>query len=193
MSITHRTLAGDWAVCPAPETCELLFHFPQTTPLQMAAVPLELLLPVLNAVDPPRQDTVHGAAWFADGYMHRDYDLPAQIKPEYMLWYRHGKLHREHDRPARVLPDGELEWFVDGYNHRADDQPALIRPSGVRAWYRDGVLHRADGLPAVINPTIYGVNLRNLDEAGDRFSLTRVQPQTAEYWTAGRLTSTETL
>jgi hypothetical protein len=106
-------------------------------------------------------------AWYKDGVLHRDGDLPAIIFDNgQMEWYNNGRPHRDGDKPAVMDTKGNMSWVVHGRIHRAydagvsaKDQPAVILEDGSRRWYCNDVLHRdtvdinGEPLPAVITPT----------------------------------------
>jgi hypothetical protein len=46
--------------------------------------------------------------WYKDGKQHRDNDLPAVIKPEYLAWFRNGEYWRDDENlPCVILMTGE--------------------------------------------------------------------------------------
>lgn len=52
------------------------------------------------------------SAWYHDGKLHRDNDLPAVVSTNGMKeWYQHGKVHR-HRGPAVLFPDGSGQWLI---------------------------------------------------------------------------------
>lgn len=84
--------------------------------------------------------------------LHRDEDLPAEIKPNGdKYWWRHGVPWRDDDKPAFETADGSgMRWLdTDGKIHRDGDKPAHILPTGIRVWYRHGTPWRGDGKPTM--------------------------------------------
>lgn len=59
-------------------------------------------------------------------------------------WYRNGKLHREDDLPAFVS-ELEVSWFIDGKRHREGNRHAQIQANGFKGFYVNNKLHREDG------------------------------------------------
>jgi hypothetical protein len=41
-------------------------------------------------------------------------------------WYINGKLHRDNDLPAVEWFNGPKEWYVNGLYHRENDLPAYV-------------------------------------------------------------------
>ena len=157
MAITHLELDGSWAQCLTPASCELLFHLPETTVAEASVIPLPLLLPLFEIINPPTStrrtpSNVVLKEWRnEEGELHRDYDLPAQIYDNGALdWFQHGQRHRGRDLPASIEPDGMMEWYTGGLLHRENDQPAQVWPDGMRCWYQEGVNCRDGGLPPSI-------------------------------------------
>lgn len=75
-------------------------------------------------------------AWFKDGELHRDNDLPAVIHINgTQKWYQNGKLHRNNDLPAIIYADGQEVWFQNGKLHRDNDLPAVVDSKGSRMRY----------------------------------------------------------
>jgi len=66
-------------------------------------------------------------------------------------WYKDGKLHRDDDLPALIYADGRQYWYKDGKLHR-DGLPAVIYAGGHQEWWKDGNPHRDGDFPAVIYP-----------------------------------------
>lgn len=64
--------------------------------------------------------TAGGSAWFRNGYLHRDNDLPAVIEiGGWSKWYQNGLLHRDDDRPAMISSDKKnMLWFKKGIHFR---------------------------------------------------------------------------
>jgi hypothetical protein len=88
-----------------------------------------------------------GTAWYVNGNLHREGDLPAlEYTSGDKAWYKNGLRHRE-GLPAMVFVNGQKEWYKDGKLHR-EDGPAVEYVSGAKSWYVNGKLHRTDG-PAV--------------------------------------------
>ena len=88
-------------------------------------------------------------AWFLNGKVHRDNDLPAvENTSGYKGWYKNGEPHRENDLPAVEYPDGSKQWWVNGELHRDYGLPAIEYANGSKQWYLNGKLHRDYG-PAV--------------------------------------------
>ena len=54
-------------------------------------------------------------------------------------WYKDGKLHRDGDLPAIEWADGTRSWYKNDERHRDGDLPAIKRANGDRFWYKDGV------------------------------------------------------
>lgn len=94
--------------------------------------------------------------WFADGVLHRDGDVPAQIETFRdgafkMSWYRDGVLHRDGDLPAVAYYGSyqEAQWWVNGKRHRIGDKPAqMLIDHDTHLWFHNGRLHRTSG-PAI--------------------------------------------
>ena len=138
MSVTHRELNGDWAECPVPDTCELKFHLPDLSPAEASALPMHVLYPLLEVIDPPTYDEYGSKAWLnAEGLSDRAYDLPAEIRTGHNAcfgWWLDGRQHREHGRPASVYPNGIMAWFEHDKRHRIDG-PAVIKPEAGETEY----------------------------------------------------------
>ena len=56
-------------------------------------------------------------------------------------WYKDGKLHRDGDLPAIEWADGTRYWYKNDELHRDGDKPAIECPNGYRAWYKNGVAY----------------------------------------------------
>ena len=115
----HRELDGSWAVCREPTSCPLRFHFPGMDVEKAAAIPLDVLLPLLEIADPPHKRSVlfDSKIWHnAAGQQHRDYDLPAVVAQFEILyqWWQEGKLHRAGGKPAVIHVDGGVEYWEGG-------------------------------------------------------------------------------
>jgi hypothetical protein len=144
----HRTLDGRWAECTNPAACDSVFHFDNLTLAEAQAMPLHVLIPLLEVIRPPDARRIDGSkAWYdlkseqatPRLILHSDYDLPAVIEPDGTLaWYRNGRPHREHDQPAVIKRNGQQEWFEHGLRHREGNKPAVIWPDGLRQYYRNG-------------------------------------------------------
>jgi hypothetical protein len=154
---THRTLSGDWAECPEPGSCELKFHFPDISVEEARRMPLQVLIPLLEAFDPPTDISENGDAklWIVPlpnnpemhGY-HRDYDLPAVVWEDgAMEWRLNGQLNRLYGRPTAIGPGGEMWWHRDGLLHRDDGKPAIVYADGSVEYWLNGVQVNADGTP----------------------------------------------
>jgi len=93
-------------------------------------------------------------AWYRDGKVHREGDLPAVIEGDICEWYKNGVLHREGDNPAVIVVDDDGDdyklWYKNGVLHRDGDNPAYVQADCLREWYKDGLLHREAG-PGVVN------------------------------------------
>lgn len=91
--------------------------------------------------------------WYAHGLLHRDTG-PAKTFKGGWAWYRRGLKHRDGNEPALYSSSDGLEiekYYVNNQLHRDEDLPASIRTTVKEVqeeWYRHGVLHRADGKPA---------------------------------------------
>ena len=68
-----------------------------------------------------------------------------------VAWYKNGELHRDGDMPAKIYARGRLEWYKNGLQHRDDDKPAVISADDLLVWYKNDKLHRSCG-PALIRP-----------------------------------------
>lgn len=92
--------------------------------------------------------------WYdADGLLHRDNDLPANIEADgSMSWYKHGEKHRDGGLPAVIKADGSQYWYWNGLSHRGGDLPAIVLRDGYQAWYKGGQIHRGLDRPAMIWP-----------------------------------------
>jgi hypothetical protein len=134
----HRTLDGSWDSC-ADEACVLIFHFDDMSVEAAQAMPMQVLLPLLNTIQPPHAFHTEQHWWLdAEGQPHRDYDLPSAISEDGDFWWsQHGISHRDGALPAFVDARGRQEWWVHGQLHR-EDGPALINESGEEYWYSDG-------------------------------------------------------
>lgn len=100
-----------------------------------------------------------GEVWYAGNLVHREDDLPAEIKYDhysdndyrtFKKWYRRGVLHRDGDLPAVEIGDGTREWFRDGVRHRDGDLPAIVHWDGSLEWFYNGDHHREGDKPAAI-------------------------------------------
>ena len=132
----HRTLSGGWEAC---DGCTLPMHLPDLTPVAAAAIPLELLLPILEVMQPPQftSGDTH-KIWLVGEVAHRDYDLPAVIQGDgSLLWMQHERKHRNHDLPAVIDADGRREWWRSGRRHR-ETGPAVVNPDGSVDYWRHG-------------------------------------------------------
>jgi antitoxin component YwqK of YwqJK toxin-antitoxin module len=88
-------------------------------------------------------------AWFLNGKVHRDNDLPAvENTSGYKGWYKNGEPHRENDLPAIEQSNGYKAWYLNGLRHRENDLPAIKYPDGSKEWWLNGKLHRETG-PAI--------------------------------------------
>jgi hypothetical protein len=76
-------------------------------------------------------------------YLHNIFNNDQQA------WFRNGKLHRENDLPAVIHFDGTQKWYLDGKLHRDNDLPAIMDANGNQAWFQNGELHRDNDLPAI--------------------------------------------
>lgn len=93
----------------------------------------------------------HYQAWFQNGKLHRDGDMPAVIRTNgTQIWYRNEKIHRDNDLPAEMYANGTQKWYQNGKLHRDNDLPAIIRSDGNKEWYQNGLKHRDNDLPAII-------------------------------------------
>ena len=148
----HLLRSGEWEWCNAAH-CSFLFHVDEVSPQEAQALPLGLMLPIFEAVQPPSgYNEARRAKYWEDGSgeLHRDYDLPAGVHEDGTLeWYQHGVHHRENGQPTWVGGDGHIEWHLNDELHRDGDMPAVIYSDGSRAWYQHGRLHRV-GAPAEI-------------------------------------------
>ena len=74
-------------------------------------MPLTLLLPVFEALDPCEETGSSGAKiWRKHGRLHRDYDLPAVVWPDgSMFWYQRGNPYRANGKAAFIYSDGRSE------------------------------------------------------------------------------------
>ena len=54
-------------------------------------------------------------------------------------WYRDGNLHRDDDLPAVEWFNGNKWWFQDGKRHRDNDLPAVEYHEGSKEWWVNGV------------------------------------------------------
>jgi hypothetical protein len=119
----HRTLDGNWAECE-DSFCELKYHLPNISLAEAQAIPLRVLLPLLEAFDRPNPHAYPGShkIWTVPSgrergevFMHRDYDLPAVIWPDGTLeWWHRDKLHRDGGKPARIWPSGACDYYIHG-------------------------------------------------------------------------------
>jgi hypothetical protein len=130
---THLTLDGGWAECPAPDVCALKFHFPIMDLDTAEQMPLQVLMPLLEVLDPPTdlEDAAGLKMWTValpeapEGIaIHRDYDLPAVIRFDGTKWWYHeGFLHREGGKPAVIHADGSAEYWLNGVRVNSDGSP----------------------------------------------------------------------
>lgn len=103
--------------------------------------------------------------WYKNGLIHRDNDLPAVVRHDYLMWYQYGKKHRNGDKPAVIARMDESEYrnvstmfihykdeyYINDKLHRDNNLPAvvdIVRNS--LEWHVNGELHRDGDLPAVI-------------------------------------------
>lgn len=91
------------------------------------------------------------------GLRYRGFADNASKAKKVLAWFVEGDLHREGDLPAMevVEPDGKVvqeEYFLHGKRHRDDDKPARVvyAPYPKQVWLYDNKKHRAGGLPAKI-------------------------------------------
>jgi hypothetical protein len=77
-------------------------------------------------------------------------DLPVIDSYGCQYWYKEGKLHRDGDLPAEIRSDGDRFWWKEGRRHRDGDLPAVICSNGNQLWFKEGKLHRDGDLPAMI-------------------------------------------
>jgi len=105
--------------------------------------------------------------YLANGKLHRDNDLPAEIcyyedgNKLYESWYVNGQRHRDGDSPAEICyyEDGNKlseTWVVNEQLHRDGDLPAQIyyHENGnkrSKTWYVNGRRHRDGDQPAKIS------------------------------------------
>jgi hypothetical protein len=140
------------------DTCELKFHFPDTTPAEMASLPMRALLPLLEVMDPPTELLLgETKAWVTRNIwdessnpyaFHRDYDLPAVIHGDgTMQWWQRDKQHRDGDKPAHVGRRGEQYWYQHGNLHREGGLPATIEADGAAEYYLNGEEVDVEGNP----------------------------------------------
>jgi hypothetical protein len=137
-----RLMNGAWVECTLGPSCSALFHVPSLTAEEAEALPLHLLLPLLEVLDPPSHVYPDGEKVWQDaqGHGHREYDLPALVNPDgTLIWYWHGARHRLHDRPAAIFASGTLCWYQDDRRHRDGRKPAMIEPDGTQYWYIQGL------------------------------------------------------
>jgi hypothetical protein len=152
MAVTHRTLDGDWALCDAPDACESKFHFDNLSVEEASAMPLHVLLPFFEIMDPPTAISDGGTKYWAllpeEGSfmkLHRDYDLPAEIySTGGMYWWQHGEQHRGGDKPAVVESTGIQEWWNNGKQHRDGGLPAATTPDGGKEYWEHGEFIRGE-------------------------------------------------
>ena len=118
-----------------------------------------------------------------------DNDLPAVIWPDgSQKWYQHGQLHRDYDLPAVIRPYYPMlmvqEWYQNGLKHRDGDEPAVIRPER-QEWYYDGLLHRENHQPAVIERALNGTlkiwYIKGIRKRYDEYYHTSTDVQTRFY------------
>ena len=81
-------------------------------------------------------------AWYKDGLLHRDNDLPAKIYRHYKEWYKNGKKHRD-NKPA-IEYKKDKRWYRNGELHRDNDLPAVIYSNGGKEWYKNGERYYPD-------------------------------------------------
>jgi hypothetical protein len=105
MATVHRTLDGAWAACN-DEACPLMFHFPDMTLEEAQQLPIHVLYPLLDVIDPPTFVGLYYKAWSnPDRQVHRDYDLPAVVWNDgKMEWWQHDSNFRDNDKPHTVWP-----------------------------------------------------------------------------------------
>ena len=97
---------------------------------------VELIYDFIRACFPGIFNSNGNQAWFKNGQLHRDNDLPAVIHINgTQKWYQDGKLHRDNDLPAIIYADGQEVWFQNGKLHRDNDLPAVIDSKGSQMRY----------------------------------------------------------
>ena len=75
---------------------------------------------------------------YANGLLHSFDDMPAVIRPGYILhWYANGKRHRI-DGPAVIYLSGFQSWWLNGLRHRIYG-PAVIYTNGATEYWVNGV------------------------------------------------------
>jgi len=97
--------------------------------------------------------------------LHRDGDLPAELRNKYQTWYQMGKRHREGDLPAIVHKTGKKEWFFHDKLHRIG-APSIIITSkddpqkiAVKGYYLDGTRYFSEKIYHEKCLKNYGVGL----------------------------------
>ncbi len=106
-------------------------------------------------------------AWFHEGVMHRDNDMPANIIDfsDYSGFPTHAITSRGFTVPSH-LPKVAVrmeEWVKRGSRHRdRDDAPAVIIIGSdfvEKQWFHNGLRHRGHGKPAYEMTTLHGAPL----------------------------------
>jgi hypothetical protein len=94
----------------------------------------------------------HYQAWYQNGKLHRDGDMPAVIRTNgEQQWFQNGKRHRDHDLPAIIYTCGTQKWYQNDKLHRDNDLPAEMYASGTQKWYQNDKLQRDNDLPAIVH------------------------------------------
>jgi hypothetical protein len=134
---SHLLYNGEWRPCD-DEACLAPFHV-DMTPAEVREVPLPLLLPIFEVVNPPRMIIGDKKVWARpDQRLHRGWDLPAIVSNDGSLgWYKEGKRHRDGGKPAVIYTGGRMLWLENDELHRLDG-PASIDFDGTERWYING-------------------------------------------------------
>jgi hypothetical protein len=69
---------------------------------------------------------------------HSVCDLPVIFSNGDQAWYKEGEVHRDGDLPAIILSNGDQYWYKEGEVHRDGDLPAIIRSNGNQYWCKEG-------------------------------------------------------
>jgi hypothetical protein len=92
-------------------------------------------------------------AWFENGLLNRDRDLPASIdyvheKMTCQYWFKKNCSHRDGDKPADIIYDEngkiiEEWWYKNDLQHRDGNKPTVINYDEkgeitLKVWYKKG-------------------------------------------------------